>query len=172
MRIVTLCIALMSTSSLLYPTQQAKTQKRRQQQPDIGVLLRNSLREVKGCLGVENARMDSGKTSIMAWFKDVESVKTWYHHEAHRRMVRMAGSDPDEHEPLQHVGKYKGPVMVIATITPTTKKDRLPGIPLPVSQISVELYQPLPGGAFVNGRLAPKSFKVPHMNNLSGSYSK
>ncbi len=171
MRIATLCIALMSTSPLLLPPQQTDTRKK-PQQPDIGVLLRKSLREVKGCLGVENARMDSGKTSIIAWFKDVESVKTWYHNEVHRRMVRMAGADPDEHEPLQHVGAYKGPVMVIATITPTSEKNRIPGIPLPVSQISVELFQPLPGGAFVNGRLAPKSFKVPHMKNLSGSYSK
>lgn len=176
MRTVAL-LSLISTAGLCYVAPQeraapASPQQKGAQSQDFGAILMKALKETKGCLGVDAAETQSRRNTIIAWFKDVESVKDWYHHEVHRRMVAMAGADPDEHEPLEHVKGYKGPVMVLATITPTSPKDRIPGIPIPVSQISVELFRPLPGGAHVNGRLSPKTFKVPHMNNLSGSYTK
>jgi hypothetical protein len=37
---------------------------------------------------------------------------------------------------------------------------------MPISQISIEMYTPLPGGAAVNGRLAPEGFNIPHFRNL------
>lgn len=161
-------MALMSTGLVVYSPQQEPTKK--QQGPDIGSMLQEGLKKSDGCIGVDSGQMRSGKTPIFAWFKDVESVKTWYHSEVHRRVVRMAGADPDAHEPLAHVKEYKGPVMVIATITPTRKGTTIPGIPMPVTQISVELFRALPGGAHVNGRLSPKKFKVPHMKDLGAAY--
>lgn len=174
MRAVTL-LSLISTAGLcFYSPQQESPAAGRQQgggQPDFGQVLRAALPKSDGCIGVDAAQTMSRKNTIIAWFKDVDSVKTWYHDEVHRRFIQMSGADPDDHEPLKHVKDYKGPVMVLATITMTSPDKKIPGIPMPVSQISVELFRPLPGGAHINGRLSPKAFKVPHMKSLSGGYS-
>ena len=70
-------------------------------------------------------------------------------------------------EPLAHVPDDQGPIMVIATITPSDTPE-IEGFPVPISQISIELFAPLPGGAHVNGRLAPEAFEVEHMRDLTG----
>jgi hypothetical protein len=36
-----------------------------------------------------------------------------------------------------------------------------PENPIPVSQIAIELYRPLPGGLAAGGRFAPSAMKVP-----------
>jgi hypothetical protein len=54
------------------------------------------------------------------------------------------------------------PVLAIASLT-------LTGAPtgdvasLPISQIAIELYRPLPGGLAAGGRFAPAGLKVPGM---------
>lgn len=133
---------------------------------DFGRMLVQGLKETEGCLGVETAEFASGKIAIIAWFKDVEAAKRWYNHPMHQRMVWMVGGDPSAREPLQHVEDPKTPVMVIAALT-MGGEQTIPG-PMPISQISIEMYTPLPGGAMVNGRLAPKEFPVPHFRSLGG----
>ena len=56
--------------------------------------------------------------------------------------------------------------MVIASLT-FSDRPQIDGIPIPISQISIEVYQAAPGGAYINGKLAPESFKVEHMKNLT-----
>jgi hypothetical protein len=71
-----------------------------------------------------------------------------------------------EHEPLEFVKDDVGPILCIATITPSLKQS-VPGFSSPISQISIELYAPLPGGIAFNGKLAPASLKVPHMIEIT-----
>ncbi|QYK46887.1 MAG: hypothetical protein KF838_08820 [Phycisphaeraceae bacterium] len=130
--------------------------------PDFGAMLAESLQSVDGCLGVESARTQSGKNVIVAWFKDVESARVWYHHPTHRRMIEMTGGDPDVKKPMRHV-KDGTPVMVMATITPSARPE-IEGVPMPISQISIELYTSLPGGASINGRFSPEGFPIEHHN--------
>jgi hypothetical protein len=42
-----------------------------------------------------------------------------------------------------------------------TDTPQVTGVQLPVSQIAIELYAPLPGGLAAGGRFAPSSVKVP-----------
>ena len=69
-------------------------------------------------------------------------------------------------EPMEHIQDDNQPIMVIASLTPAAKPE-LPGINIPISQISIELFAPLPGGAHVGGRVSPKNFKVPHMRDYT-----
>ncbi len=42
-------------------------------------------------------------------------------------------------------------------------KPLVPGFPMPISQVSIELYTTLPGGLALNGRFAPATLKVEGM---------
>jgi quinol monooxygenase YgiN len=120
------------------------------------------LKATPGCLGVETARTAGGKNVIFAWFEDKKAALRWYSSEMHQQVMKLAGPLPENHPaPLAGVAADSGPIMVIASLTmnPAAAKDS----PLPVSQIAIELYQPLPGGAFVGGRFAPATVKVPGM---------
>ncbi len=119
------------------------------------------LRAIEGNLGVETAQTSSGKQVIFAWFKDKESVLRWYHSDMHRGAQNMFFPDRPPHEPLAHIADDQGPILAIAAITPTTGEGVAEN--LPVSQISIELYAPLPGGLSFNGTFAPESLEVPHM---------
>ena len=125
------------------------------------------LKATPGCLGVETARTSSGKNVIFAWFEDKKAAMRWYTSEMHQQVMKMAGSLPEGRPvPLAGVPSDSGPILVIASITPTDKPT-LPGFPFPISQISIELYQTLPGGAFVGGRFAPTSVKVSGMRDYT-----
>lgn len=134
--------------------------------PDIGQMLMNGLKNSEGCLGVDNARYGSGKIGIIAWFENVEAAKRWYYSETHSRVMNMAGSDPKEREPMQHIKDPETPVMVMASLTMGGDGPNL-GF-MPISQISIEMYTPLPGGAAINGRLSPETFPIEHFRNLDG----
>jgi hypothetical protein len=54
----------------------------------------------------------------------------------------------------------EGPILVIASITPSRPGDAEAFDGMGVSQIAIELYQPLPGGAGLGGRFAPAGVKV------------
>jgi hypothetical protein len=106
-------------------------------------------------------RFQSGKMAIIGWFENKAAVVAWYNDPTHRQMMMRMGGDPQEGEPLAHITDEEAPIMVIASITPA--KEPMPGMAMPISQISIELYAPLPGGAYLGSRLAPESFQVPHM---------
>lgn len=132
---------------------------------NMGQILASSIRSVDGCLGVELAETQGGKNVIIAWFKDAESTRAWYRHPVHQRMMGQAGAKADAKQPLEHVPDGI-PVMVVAAIT-FAERPMIEGVPLPISQISIELYTPLPGGAAINGRLAPETMPVEHMNMIT-----
>jgi hypothetical protein len=123
------------------------------------------LKSTPGCLGVETARTASGKMVIFAWFEDKKAALRWYNSEMHQQLVRMAGPPDPNHVPLVGIADDSGPMLAIASLTLSNQPPK--GSPLPVSQIAIELYQPLPGGVFVGGRFAPNSVKVPGMRDFS-----
>ncbi len=129
---------------------------------DMGAMLISGLEQSPGCLGVDAGRFQSGKMAIVAWFENKEAVLAWYNSPIHRRMAGSMTGGAQPGEALAHVTDEETPIMVIASMTPATD----PAATSPFSQLAIELYAPLPGGAYVNSRLAPDSFEVPHMRGL------
>jgi hypothetical protein len=123
------------------------------------------LKATPGCLGVETAQTASGKMVIFAWFEDKKAVMRWYNSELHRQLMKMGGPPDPTHVPLAGIADDSGPIMAIASLTHSNQPPK--GSPLPVSQIAIEMYQPLPGGVFVGGRFAPNSVRVPGMRDFS-----
>lgn len=161
-------LASLSTSPAFAEQDGQQPPAEQPQQPNpagMGQMLINSLKAVEGCLGVDAGQMSSGKNVIIGWFEDAEAARRWYAHPTHRMLMGVAGARAgDDEKPLAHVEEGV-PLMVIAAIT-FTERPEIQGIPMPISQISIEVYQAAPGGAYINGKLAPESFKVDHMKNL------
>ena len=142
-----------------------------QNQPQLPLPdLAGGLKATPGCLGVETARTTSGKMVIFAWFEDKKAALRWYNSEMHQQLVKMAGPPPSGRAPLAGIAEDSGPIMAIASLTVSNQP--LKGFPLPVSQIAIEMYQPLPGGIFVGGRFAPSSVQVPGMRDFSPETNK
>ena len=128
------------------------------------------LKATPGCLGVDSARSSSGKLVIFAWFEDKRAVLRWYNSEMHQQVMKLTGPPDPNHVPLDGIADNSGPILAIASLTMADPKsgNALPNLPqLPVSQIAIELYQPLPGGVFVGGRFAPSNVKVPGMRDFT-----
>jgi len=138
-----------------------------QDQPVQGGQMPDLIGGLRETPGVDAGRFMSGKQSIIAWFEDRDAVVRWYESDMHRGVMKsLAGGLPAE-EPLRHVEDDSGPIMVIATLT-MADRPHFESMPdLPISQISIELYKPLPGGAFLGERLAPESFEVPYMRDYT-----
>lgn len=137
-------------------------------QPDMGAALAQGLNETEGCLKVTFAQTSDGHNTIMAWFEDKAAAERWYSSETHARFMRMTGSDPNDGEPMAHVPDGV-PIFVMASIK--MSKDGtsvLPG-PMPIEQISIELYTPLDAGAAVNGRLMPDGIELEHFKNMESA---
>ena len=128
-------------------------------------MLVHGLRATPGCLGVEVAQFQSGKLSIFAWFEDRAAVMRWYEHPVHQgaKSALLPVAPPEGYQPLEHITDETKPIMVVATLTPNQSPSD--GAP-PLQQISIELYQPLPGGLAVGGRLAPDSFAADHLRTI------
>lgn len=124
-----------------------------------------ALQKVEGCLGVETARTPGGKQVIFAWFEDKAAVLRWYHGPTHQHVMQAFAYGADLKKPLEHIEDGTGPIMVIASLT-MSDKEHFEGLSLPVSQIAIELYQPLPGGSYLGGRFTPKSVPVAHSRDL------
>ena len=138
-----------------------------QQPQGMGEMLTRGLMATPGCLGVQVAQSPGGRNTIFAWFEDKEAVQRWYHSETHQRMMggAMAGVEPNP--PLQHVADGTGPIMVIASLQ-MADRPMIEGVALPISGISIELYQPLPGGAYIKSRFTPEGVAMPMMRSLGG----
>jgi hypothetical protein len=163
---------------------------------DLGAELVAALKASPGCLGVDLGMMKSGKLSIFAWFENKKAVLDWYYGDAHQSAMgpmaagieasqrARAKSPPksgapagasagaaaaeSKHVPLEFVPDGTGPILCVATITPSEKPE-IPGFPMPIRQISIELYQPLPGGVSIGGTFAPDSMKLEHHQRI-GAY--
>lgn len=137
-----------------------------QQAPEGFPDLVGGLKATPGVLGVETATTSSGKQVIFAWFEDKASVLRWYYSEMHRAAQDRFFPDRPPHQPLAHIADDSGPVMAIASLT-WAESEQFEHMSLPVSQIAIELYAPLPGGVFLGSRFAPASLKVNHMLNYT-----
>ncbi len=130
-----------------------------------GVLMKG-LTQTEGCLGADAAQTQSGRNCIIGWFENKEAVVRWYNSMTHQGIMRGVAGGLGGGEPLAHVADGTGPIMVIATIT-FSETPKFEAIRMPISQISIELFQPLPGGAHLGGRLSPEAFKVEHMRDFT-----
>lgn len=136
-----------------------------QPENDMGQRLAEGLRGIEGCLGVDLAQWESGKNTICAWFENKAAVERWYYSETHKGFMGALGARAGDAGPMRHVDT-DGPIMVMATIS-FDGPPALPASRIPFSQISIELFSPLPGGAFVKERLAPEKFRVEHMRDMT-----
>jgi hypothetical protein len=125
-----------------------------------------ALKATPGVLGVELARTASGKQAIFAWFENKQAVVRWYNNDVHQQAMKMLIGDHKPDPPLQGVPDDVGPVMAIASLTPSEKPE-FEGVSMRISQISIELYKPISGGIFLAGRFAPASLKVPGMRDYT-----
>ncbi len=138
---------------------------------DVGGELVAALKTSPGCFGVETGGFESGKLAIFAWFQDKESLLTWYRSDVHQGVMasmRAGFAKAKEgkeaaapHAPLAFVPDDVGTILCIATITPS-EQPAVPGFPAPIGQISIELYQPLPGGASFGGTFTPLAVPLEH----------
>jgi quinol monooxygenase YgiN len=119
-----------------------------------------ALKATPGCLGVETAKTDSGKSVIFAWFEDKKAVLKFYYSDTHQQVMKQFFPESDgSHKPLAHVPDDSGPIMMIASVTFNAKPTK--DDPSPFKQIAIEVYQPLKGGLAIGGSFAPKAMKVP-----------
>jgi hypothetical protein len=124
--------------------------------PDLVSLLKNT----PGCLGVEAARTASGKQVLFAWFENKKALLNWYYSDAHQSLIHaFTPGASSGRKPLADIADDSGPILAIASLT-LSDKPQVTGVQIPVSQIAIELYAPLPGGLAAGGRFAPSSVKV------------
>jgi hypothetical protein len=119
-----------------------------------------ALKATPGCLGVETARTSSGKNVIFAWFENKKAALAWYYSDTHRGVQKMFAPGSGDRTPMPDVPDDGSPILAIASITPSNAPPSA-AMPMPVSQIAIELYKPLPGGLAAGGRFAPSTLKVP-----------
>jgi uncharacterized membrane protein len=119
------------------------------------------LKATPGVLGVDTAQTSSGKQVIFAWFENKQAVLHWFYSETHQTAMRMfAPGGQSDRAPLAHIKDDSGPILAIASLT-LVQTPQVPGVNMPVSQIAIELYAPLPGGLAAGGTFAPATLKVP-----------
>jgi len=158
-------VAVVLVGLLANPTagdQPAVKTEQRKGFPDLGP----ALKATPGCLGVESAKTDSGKQVIFAWFEDKKALLKWYHSDTHQNLMKQFFPDQEHGKPLKDVPAESGPILAIASIT-FAEKPRFKETPLPISQIAIELYQPVSGGVFLGGRFAPEGLKVPNLRDYA-----
>ena len=119
-----------------------------------------ALKATPGCIGIELGGTASGKQVVFAWFENKKAVLAWYNSDTHQHLAGQFFPDRKAHTPLANIPDDGQPILVIASITPsdTPKVGRTT---LPVSQIAIELYRPLPGGLSLGGRFSPSALAVP-----------
>lgn len=128
-----------------------------QPMPDLVAMLKHT----PGCLGVEAARTATGKQVLFAWFENKKAVLNWFYSDAHQTLMRtFTPTASSDRAPLASVVDESGPILAIASMT-YADRPQVEGVQLPVSQIAIELYAPLPGGLAAGGRFAPNTVKVP-----------
>jgi hypothetical protein len=118
------------------------------------------LKATPGVLGVDAARTMSGKQVIFAWFENKQAALNWYYSEGHQKLIKTFASGGDAgRTPMADVPDDGTPILAIASLT-LSDKAQVSGVQLPVSQMAIELYAPLPGGLAAGGRFAPRTVKV------------
>jgi hypothetical protein len=124
-----------------------------------------ALNSTPGCLGVETARTANGKQVIFAWFENKKALVDWYNSPVHQKLMSQFFPGVSARTPMPDVPDNGQPILTIASLT-MAEKPASGVTSLPVSQISIELYQPLPGGIALGGRFAPTTLKVPGLRDV------
>jgi hypothetical protein len=159
---------LLGVAALVFSPAMLAGQARPPQPPPGFPDLVGALKATPGCVGVEVARTGSGKQVIFAWFEDKKAALNWYYSDTHQAVIKQffPQSAESKRTPMKDVPDDGGPVLAIASIT---MADKAPGeiTTLPISQIAIELYRPLPGGLALGGRFAPSAIKVPGLREAS-----
>ena len=164
--------AVLVVAALVFSPAIMSGQARPAQPPPGFPDLVGALKSTPGCVGVEVARTGSGKQVIFAWFEDKKAALNWYYSDTHQAVMKQffPQSQESKRTPMKDVPDDGGPVLAIASLT---LADKAPGdvTTLPISQIAIELYTPLPGGLALGGRFAPGAIKVPGMreSTLAGA---
>ena len=131
----------------------------------LGPDLVMALKSTPGCLGVETAKSSSGKQVIFAWFENKKALLDWYYSPVHQRLMTRFFPGAPGRTPMPDVPDNGQPILAVASLT--MSDGPASGITsLPVSQIAIELYQPLPGGIALGGRFAPMAMKVPGLTDM------
>lgn len=125
------------------------------------------LKATPGCLGVEVARTESGKQVIFAWFENKKAVLEWVEGDAHQKLMSYGFPGQTFEKPLKDIPEDSGPILAIASIT-YAEKPKFKESTLPISQIAIELYQPMKGGVALGGTFAPAKLKVPGLRDYTG----
>ena len=138
----------------------------RAQSPQKGMPdLIGALKQTPGVLGVEAAQTLSGKQAIFAWFENKKAVLAWYYSDTHQKlMLQFSGGFKRAEGPLAGVPDDGRPILAIASLkmAPNAAEPKdAAELRTSVTQISIELYAPLPGGLAVGGRFAPSTVSVP-----------
>jgi hypothetical protein len=121
------------------------------------------LRATPGVLGVDAAQTMSGKQVIFAWFENKKAALNWYYSPGHQNLMKtLASGGTPGRTPMAEVPDDGNPILAIASLT-LSKEPQVSGVQLPVSQIAIELYAPLPGGLAAGGRFAPGSVTVKNL---------
>ncbi len=123
--------------------------------PDLPTALRNS----PGCLGVELARTTGGQELVFAWFENKQAVETWYDSDIHQQAMRRFFPEAGATRPLRGVPDHAGPILTIVSIT-FTRDGHVEGTGLPISQLAIELYQPIKAGHYIGKTFAPMGMVV------------
>jgi len=155
--VLTLALVIFSPAALVLMAQAPPAP----QGPPAGLPdLIGMLKATPGVLGVDAAQTMSGKQVIFAWFENKKAALNWYYSEGHQKLIKTlaSGGNPGR-TPMADVPDDGNPILAVASIT-LSKEPQVSGVQLPVSQIAIELYAPLPGGLAAGGRFAPSSVKV------------
>jgi hypothetical protein len=135
------------------------------QSPASGPDLVNALKAVPGCLGVETARTATGKQVIFAWFENKKALLDWYYSPVHQQLMAQFFPGATLRTPMPDVVDNGQPILAIASLT-MVEKPVTSITTLPISQIAIELYQPLPGGIALGGRFSPTALRVPGLTDI------
>jgi hypothetical protein len=134
-------------------------------QPEFGKLLIEAAKASPGCLGVEIGRTDNGTRVIFAWFEDKQALVAWYKSDFHQWAMKTVFPNQNfNREPLPDVPENSGQILALVTLR--LADTALPGSPVPIETIGIELYTPLPDGVAVGGRFAPQSVRVPGLRQF------
>jgi hypothetical protein len=155
--LVALALVIFSPGALVLLAQAPPTP----QGPPAGLPdLVGMLKATPGVLGVDAAQTMSGKQVIFAWFENKKAALNWYYSEGHQNLMKtFASGGVSGRTPMADVPDDGSPILAVASIT-LSQQPQVSGVQLPVSQIAIELYTPLPGGLAAGGRFAPASVKV------------
>jgi hypothetical protein len=123
----------------------------------------SSLRATPGVLGVDAGQMVSRKQVIFVWFENKQAVLNWFYSDVHQAYMRaLTPGASSGRAPLASIADTQGPILAMASLT-MADTPQVTGVRMPISQIAIELYAPLPGGLAAGGRFAPASVKVPEL---------